>query len=389
MKHAKKLWALALALVMALALGVTAWATGTVVVPGGNPLGPGNEPPTVGFTIVKKVVKDENAATPPAETFEFVLEDTANEKKSPDYYGITLDELKIETTGGVETYQKTITAKIDMAKVNPNGGWEAITPVGSQNPSSYYKTFHITEKDNGTDGWKYSTAGYAVTFKYDCDTGKMTCGVYERGNDVSFQTADFTNTYTKQAAPDITVEIPFTKVVKLGDNANADKQTFELEIFNVANRNEKEYPNVTYTAKVETNGEGTYTGKLVITGPENEVDAFTSEGFYVREKNTGAANWTYSDALWRMLPINNVFTIYPAEKKTTDNGDSYDYDFDNLVAQMSFTNTYTRHVSHTRTETTETKIESPKTFDAGIGLYAVSALLSVTGSAWLMGKKRK
>ena len=38
------------------------------------------------------------------------------------------------------------------------------------------------------------------------------------------------------------------------------------------------------------------------------------------------------------------------------------------------------------TDTTETK-GSPKTFDAGIGIYAVTAVLSVTGMAWV-GKKR-
>lgn len=37
--------------------------------------------------------------------------------------------------------------------------------------------------------------------------------------------------------------------------------------------------------------------------------------------------------------------------------------------------------------TTDTKTGSPKTFDAGVGIYAVTALLSVTGMAWT-GKKR-
>lgn len=37
--------------------------------------------------------------------------------------------------------------------------------------------------------------------------------------------------------------------------------------------------------------------------------------------------------------------------------------------------------------TTDSKTDSPKTFDAGVGIYAVTALLSVTGMAWA-GKKR-
>ena len=36
--------------------------------------------------------------------------------------------------------------------------------------------------------------------------------------------------------------------------------------------------------------------------------------------------------------------------------------------------------------TTDSKT-SPKTFDAGVGIYAVTAVLSVTGMAWV-GKKR-
>ena len=392
MKHMKKLWALLLALVMALALGVTAAATGTVEVTDPSQKPPGNET-VVQFTIEKQVVKAEKAATPPAETFEFELEDSEEvEKKSPANYGIELkDELKIETTGGVQTYRKTIRAQIDMSKVNPNGGWKVTPSVGSQDPSSYTKTFHITEKNSGKEGWTNTSSGrYDVTFRYDCTNGNMTCTVYGRGTDSSAEFAQFTNTYTKQADPTTTVEIPFTKVVKLGGNANADSQAFELEIFNIGNSNTSDYANVKYTAKVETNGAKTYTGEIVISGPKSEVDEFISEGFYVREKNTKADNWTYSNAMWYVQPVgtNNgiAFTVYPATKQTTDNGDSYEYDRMNPVTQMTFTNINTRHVSHTRTET---KIESPKTFDAGIGLYAVSALLSVTGSAWLVGKKHK
>ena len=37
--------------------------------------------------------------------------------------------------------------------------------------------------------------------------------------------------------------------------------------------------------------------------------------------------------------------------------------------------------------TTDTKTDSPKTFDAGVGIYAATVVLSVTGMAWA-GKKR-
>lgn len=41
------------------------------------------------------------------------------------------------------------------------------------------------------------------------------------------------------------------------------------------------------------------------------------------------------------------------------------------------------------TTTTGTKTNSPATFDAGVGIYAVSAILSVTGMAWVGTKQRK
>ncbi len=41
------------------------------------------------------------------------------------------------------------------------------------------------------------------------------------------------------------------------------------------------------------------------------------------------------------------------------------------------------------TTTTGTKTNSPTTFDAGVGIYAVSAILSVTGMAWVGTKQRK
>ena len=342
----KKLLALLLCLVMAVGILPTA-----AMAEEGD-----SRHPEVQFTIVNKVVKAENAATPPAETFEFELEDTADEKKTPATYGIELDELKIETNGAGD-YVKTVKARIDMAKVNPNGGWESIIPVGGQTASSYYKTFHITEKNDGKDGWEYSTAKYAVTFKYDLEAQNMTCGVYEIGNDVSFRSADFTNTYTKTPVTK-TMEIPFTVTVKQGGNVAPGKQTFELEIFEIGNRNANEYSDVTYTASVETNGVKDYEGKLVITGPEDQLEQFTCEGFYVREKNTKAANWEYSDAVWYVNPnINGGYDIFPAALKTSDNGDYYEPDMENAAEKMTFVNTYTENKTVT---SEEPKPEEPK-----------------------------
>ena len=54
--------------------------------------------------------------------------------------------------------------------------------------------------------------------------------------------------------------------------------------------------------------------------------------------------------------------------------------------QMTFVNTYKRN-STNKTTTPEKPISSPKTFDAGVALYGVSALLSLTGAALVIKRK--
>ena len=257
-------------------------------------------------------------------------------------------------------------------------------------PAGYKKAFCTNYKDSHAEAITVTVANGEVK---DADNNTVYNGVYavfekDSAGSKCYQWENAPENlgyyvpalFQSEKVPMTTIEIPFTKVVKLGGNANADKQTFELEIFNSINPTD----GLTITSAVETNGRGTYEGKLVITGPESDVASFIGRGFYVREKIGNAANWAYSDAVWHVIGANGQNKIYPATKQTSANGDYYEDGA--AAAQMTFTNIYTRYVSHTRTDT---KIDSPKTFDAGIGLYAVSALLSVTGSAWLVGKKRK
>ena len=181
------------------------------------------------------------------------------------------------------------------------------------------------------------------------------------------------------------------------------KQTFELEIFEILNRNANEYSDVTVTASVETNGKGDYTAKLVIKGSEEQVNAMICEGFYVREKNTGIANWEYSDAVWYVNPnINGGYDICPAVLKTSDNGDYYEPDMENAAEKMTFVNTYTENKTVTPEDTKpedtkpeDTKPEdtkSPQTGDNSNMILWI-ALLFVSGGVLagttLYSRKRK
>ena len=151
----------------------------------------------------------------------------------------------------------------------------------------------------------------------------------------------------------VTYSFPFTKVVKKGGDIAPGKQEFELEIFNVGVGQIDDYADVTVTASVATNGAGEYEGLLTIKGPKSQVRDITCEGFYVREKNTGVANWTYSDAVYQIFcheytiatdaqsATQSSYEIFPVRLVETDNGAFYEKTQDTPVASMTFENVYT------------------------------------------------
>ena len=146
-----------------------------------------------------------------------------------------------------------------------------------------------------------------------------------------------------------TIEMPFVKTVKQGGSVAPGKQTFEFEIFDIGNGNTEGYKDVTVTAKVETGGAGDYKGKIMITGPVSQVEEMISEGFYIREKNTGSAGWTYSDAVYHavfhLTGTGSSFELFPAEKRSSENGDHYVHVQETAVDSMVFVNTYTNNAA--------------------------------------------
>ena len=372
MKRSRKtLFALLLALVMTLGLAATAWATGEV---------PTDTKPFEKELSITKVVEKTGNVAPPAETFTFVLEDVVNEgetKRDLAYYGITLmDDLKISTAAGTGTFEKTFKFKLPASDFAEHH-WNPSSNAGSNDIVRYRKVFLLTEQNDGKAGWEYSTKSYELVFTYDIEHGDMDLDVYWYG-DVR-EPAKFTNTYTENLT---TVEIPFTKTVKLGGNTAPGKTDFTLEIFDVGNGNTSEYKDVTYTAVVTTKGVGNYDGKLIISGPTKQVRQFVCEGFSVREVNDNLPRWTYSDAVWYVLPgeAEDENGIPKMNIYSTRNGEGAAED------QMTFVNTYKRN-STNKTTTPEKPISSPKTFDAGVALYGVSALLSLTGAALVIKRK--
>ena len=317
---------------------------------------------------VVKHVQQTGTETPPAETFEFEVEDTARGEKHPlSYYGIGVEELKL-STNGVGDVEKTFSFDVPWTKDYTAYHWDAVPKSGTDTVAWYSKTFLLREKNDGKPGWNYSNEEYALTFWYDIEYGSMDLNIHVPGNDVYYTKAEFTNTYTYS---ETRYELPFTKTVKLGGSADPGRETFELEISDVGVGSMEEHAKELYTADVTTNGAGDYDGRLVISGPADQVEALVCEGFYVREKNAGGANWTYDDAVWHILPertyvegggyivdaplVNNLpadtqpetdaneyrLAIYATKRMESDNGVYYE-DSEASAEKMTFTNTYTR-----------------------------------------------
>ena len=317
---------------------------------------------------VVKHVQQTGTETPPTETFEFEVEDTARGEKHPlSYYGIGVEELKL-STNGVGDVEKTFSFNVPWTNDYTAYHWDAVPKSGTNTVAWYSKTFLLREKNDGKPGWNYSNEEYALTFWYDIEYGSMQLNIHVPGNDVYYRKAEFTNTYTYS---ETRYELPFTKTVKLGGSAAPGQENFELEIFNVGVGIMEEHAKELYTAAVTTNGAGDYDGRLVISGPADSVEALVCEGFYVREKNAGGANWTYDDAVWHILPertgyivdvdaplVNNPpadtqpetdaneyrLDIYATKREESDNGVHY-ADSEAPADKMTFINTYTRSSS--------------------------------------------
>ena len=182
----------------------------------------------------------------------------------------------------------------------------------------------------------------------------------------------------------ITLTVPFTTTVKLGGNTAPGETVFTLEIVD-ANAGEETYKDVTVSASVTTNGAGSYTGTMTLTGPFQQLRNMLCEGAFVKQVDAGAANWTYDDTVWGLLLTEVVafastddaapeytVLILPATCEETENGMYYDLEWDaDPVDQMSFTNTYTKST---------TKPASPQTGDnSNLTLWVALLVASAAG----------
>ena len=368
MKRSRKtVFALLLALVMTLGLAATAGATGGDIIVD-LPDGFIEQTPDVPVYKIPftKTVKLGGNIGPGTTDFTIAVCDVGAHDLS--YYTDVTYKVVI-TTNGAGSYNGELVISGRADKVHE------FVSVG----------FFVREVNDNRSGWTYSDAVWHINANGEIRPARMETTpngeFYDAINNAdTVREMTFENIYTENLR---TVEIPFTKTVKLGGNTGPGKTEFKLEIFDIGNGSADGYKDVTYTAAVTTNGAGSYNGELVISGPAAQIRDFVSEGFYVREVNDNLSGWTYSDAVWH---INANGEIRPAKLETTANGEFYGVvNTADTVREMTFENTYTYNTSYTIPD--EQPISSPKTFDAGVALYGVSALLSLSGTALVIKRK--
>lgn len=327
-KNTGRLLSILLCLVMVLGmLPITAQAEEWGKVPGSSGTNTYEKADIEVEIPITKTVEQGGNIAPGEASFTFELLMRSNE----DSEAKVLDTAEI-TTNGAGTTEHSLKFKVP-GKLDGADGF-------SKNE------IYLREKKGRAAGWTYSDALYRVNRNLQDDqTYTYSFNRVDGENAGNYLEATFTNTYTYY-------ELPFTKTVKLGGNAAPGRERFELELVQTGVGSPEDYADV-YTASVLTNGVGDYDGKLVISGPADQVEALVCEGFYVREKNAGGANWTYDDAVWFVtreevssgpgdgiiidgpLPPSNVpspdggsdpgytLVIYPTTAESGDNGIYY------------------------------------------------------------------
>ena len=380
-KNTGKLLSILLCLVMVLGmLPITAQAEELGKVPGSSDTNTYEKADIKVEIPITKTVEQGGNIAPGEASFTFELLMRSNE----DSEAKVLDTAEI-TTNGAGTTEHSLKFKVP-GKLDGADGF-------SKNE------IYLREKKGRAAGWTYSDALYRVNRNLQDDqTYTYSFNRVDGENAGNYLEATFTNTYTYY-------ELPFTKTVKLGGNAAPGRETFELEIFNVGVSSMEEHAKNLYTAAVTTNGAGDYDGRLVISGPADSVEALVCEGFYVREKNAGGANWTYDDAVWHILPkrtdtegdfiivdtdaplVNNLpadtqpetdandrLVIHATKRMESENGIYY-MDSEIPADKMTFTNTYTRSTSGGGGGSTGAAITANKTDAQGKALAGATFVL--------------
>ena len=178
----------------------------------------------------------------------------------------------------------------------------------------------------------------------------------------------------------VTIEIPFTKVVEQTGEKLPGNKTFKFDIFDFGHSEAADHVEIVADT-ITTNGKGDFEGvlKLKLTKKGYLNENYLDEGFYVKEVLETAEGWTYSTAVWYVVPnFNGVGWIFYVVEDGNVNLDEKD--------EMIFTNSYKANNPVIKEDEKQPTVQVPQTSDNN-ALFALSIALLLS-LAFLVFRKR-
>lgn len=195
----------------------------------------------------------------------------------------------------------------------------------------------------------------------------------------------------------ITIEIPVEKTItKAGPVTDFAVELLDYSTGNPIDMDDMERITITVTSITTDGSRQTGDHQIVITVDGDGAYSWFSDGIYIREV-ARTDGWKCDPTIWCIKPQDGAsanaagdpITVIDAWKVTGmgEYGLIYNDESD-PVHTLTFKNEYTSTPRYYYDSTTPTEpAPSPKTFDAGIALYAALSLTSLTGMAALGRKK--
>lgn len=285
----------------------------------------------------------------------------------------------ISVDGTLDDYDatsKTYTWKLANATPTPNGNTTTYT---------YTTSYTVKIDPTGLDADKFYPTNKVTTLNYKDETG-------------ADKTAEFPVPGVKVKLSDptpstnVTANIYIDKRIDVSTGSRQpDPTTFTFKAY-YEGKDGKEMPIPNGEFQIKYNGTGSsITGNWTLNIPK-DIFGSNNEGIkvFIKEVNSNVPGWTYSNAVYTL----HIDSAGHVRVPSVDNKEWISHNQEN---RLMFANTYTYTpparpsdpIRRQPTTTTTTKpVKSVKTGDMGIALYAVTSLLSLSGTALLI-KKRK
>lgn len=213
---------------------------------------------------------------------------------------------------------------------------------------------------------------YDLTTEYDKETFTV-----EAGKNV---TVTVTNTYTKKVTPppaEYTLSVDIQKNIELkrSSSRKPGKASFTFEAYLV---DEKGNETILDTVTIDTKGTKSADGTLTFTLTEDDLSVTGHGTVYVREVKGSTRGWTYDDTVYALGVelLDGKLNIISVDTKRIDK-----------PATLEFTNVYYKRSGGGGGG--DKPIQSVKTGDMGIAMYAMTSLLSLGGAALVIKKRRE